>query len=48
MIKAAQSRFRGINIIDDNHADALCLLGYAHDTYEDLFKEYNKVVKHDR
>lgn len=44
MIKAAQSRFRDVNIKDDNHADALCLLAYAHDTYEDLFTEYNKVV----
>ena len=45
MVRAAQGRFRSVNILDDNHADALCLLGYAHDTYEDLFTEYKKVVK---
>ncbi len=45
MILAAQARFRDVNIKDDNHADALCLLGYAHDTYEDIFGEFNKTVK---
>jgi len=45
MIRAAQSLFRGVDIKDDNHADALCLLEYAYYTYSDLFEEFGKVVK---
>jgi Holliday junction resolvasome RuvABC endonuclease subunit len=29
MIKAAKKRFPGIEILSDDHADALCLLDYA-------------------
>ena len=45
MIRSAQLIFRGVDIKDDNHADALCLLAYAHDTYDNLMDEFNKVVK---
>ena len=45
MVLAAQARFRDVDIKDDNHADALCILAYAHDTYEDIFGEFNKTVK---
>jgi len=35
MILAANRMFPAINIKDDNHADALCILKYAYDKYID-------------
>jgi len=34
MIEAAQQFYPGIEIVDDNHADALCLLHWATEEYE--------------